>query len=394
LIARLQVDFEIPEDLKMVQSLVRDFVHDQLKPLERDVLGRAAGLKDARAYLPAETEDRLTKTATDIGLWGLGVPEDLGGMGLSTLGNCLAEEEIAQTIVPFSFGDVTPILFECNPEQKERYFLPHFRRQRQAYIALLEPQDRTGFPNMRARAVKTNGDFVITGRKMSFSRPGDDYFAIVFAATGDEGKGPTCFLVDKDSPGFTVTGAEDAVGWRTQVKVPLSLTFADCRVPAQHILGQPGQAFHLGQKLLPARRLVRGARCVGVGQRLLEEAKAHVESWQSYGQHLYKRPGIESALADIAVSIHACRLVVYEAAWKADSSTNVKREAAMVKLFATQMIRTVADRVSHVFNGPPYIQGLPMQRLCSDALAANATDLALELQSSIIASDIMKGLKV
>jgi alkylation response protein AidB-like acyl-CoA dehydrogenase len=99
-------------------------------------------------------------------------------------------------------------------------------------------------------------------------------------------------------------------------------------------------------------------------------------------------------LADIAVSIHACRLVVHEAAWKADSSMNVKREAAMVKLFATQMIRTVADRVSHVFNGPPYIQGLPMQRLCSDALAANATDLALELQSGIIAGDIMKGLKV
>jgi len=394
LIARLQVDFEIPEEMKMVQSLVRDFVHDQLKPLERDVLGRAAGLKDARAYLPTDVEDRLTKMAMEVGLWGLSVPEDLGGMGLSTLGNCLAEEEIAQTIVPFSFGDVTPILFECNAEQKERYFVPHFRRQKQAYIALLEPQDRTGFPNMRARAVKADGDYVISGSKMSFSRSGEDYFAIVFAATGDEGLGATCFLVDKDSPGFTVTGGEDAVGWRTQIKAPLSLTFADCRVPAQNIVGQPGQAFHLGKKWLPARRLVRGARCVGVGQRLLEEARAHVESWQSYGQHIFRRPGVESALADIAVSIHACRLVVHEAAWKADSSTNIKREAAMVKLFATQMIRTVADRVSHVFNGPPYIQGLPMQRLCSDALAANAADLSLELQSSIIASDIMKGLKV
>lgn len=378
----------------MVQSLVRDFVHDQLKPLERDVLGRAAGLKDARAYLPPETEDRLMKMATEIGLWGLGVPEDLGGMGLSTLGNCLAEEEIAQTIVPFSFGDVTPILFECNAAQRERYFLPHFQRQRQAYIAVLEPQDRTGFPNMRTRAAKANGDFVISGTKMSFSRPGEDYFAVVFAAGGGEDEGPTCFLADKGTPGFTVTGGEEAAGWRTQIQAPLSLTFADCRVPAQNILGQPGQAFHLGKKWLPARRLVRGARCLGVAQRLLEEAKAQAESWESYGQHISKRPAIESALADIAVSIHACRLVVHEAAWKADSSANIKREAAMVKLLATQMIRTVADRVSHVFNGPPYIQGLPMQRLCSDALAANAADLALELQSSIIASDIMKGLKV
>ncbi|MBN2098554.1 MAG: acyl-CoA/acyl-ACP dehydrogenase [Dehalococcoidia bacterium] len=394
MIARLQVDFEIPEDLKMVQSLVRDFVHDQLKPLERDVLGRVAGLKDARAYLPPETEDRLIKMATEIGLWGLGVPEDLGGMGLSTLGNCLAEEEIAQTIVPFTFGDVTPILFECNAEQTERYFRPHFQRQSQAYIALLEPQDRTGFPNMRTTAVKANGDFVISGRKMSYSRPGGDYFGIVFAATSGEAEGPTCFLVDKGTPGFTVTGGEEAAGWRTQIQAPLSLAFADCRVPVQNILGQTGQAFHLGKKWLPARRLVRGARCLGVAQRLLEEARAQAESWESYGQHISKRPSIESALADIAVSIHACRLVVYEAAWKADGNTNIKREAAMVKLFATQMIRTVADRVSHIFNGPPYIQGLPMERLCSDALAANATDLALELQSSIIASDIMKGLKV
>lgn len=378
----------------MVQSLVRDFVHDQLKPLERDVLGRAAGLKDARAYLPPETEDRLMKMATEVGLWGLSVPEDLGGMGLSTLGNCLAEEEIAQTIVPFTFGDVTPILFECSPEQREKYFEPHFRRQRAALVALIEPQDRTGFPNLQTTAVKSNGDYVISGTKMSFSRSGGDYFAMVFAAAGNEGTGATCFLVDRGTPGFTVTSGEEAAGWRTQIKAPLSLTFAGCRVPEQNILGTRGQAFHLGQKWLPSRRLVRGARCVGVGQRLLEEAKAHVESWQSYGQHIFRRPGVESALADIAVSIHACRLVVHEAAWKADGAMNVKREAAMVKLFATQMIRTVADRVSHVFNGPPYISGLPMQRLCSDALATNATDLALELQSSIVASDIMKGLKV
>jgi alkylation response protein AidB-like acyl-CoA dehydrogenase len=388
------VDFDIPEDLKMVQSLVRDFVRDQLKPLERDILGRAAGLKDARCYLPKEIEEKLMKMATDIGLWGLGVPEDLGGMGLSTLGNCLAEEELAQTVVPFTFGDVTPILFECNAEQKESYFLPYFRRQRQAYVALLEPQGGSGLPKMQTRATKVNGDYLVSGIKMSFSRADEDHFAVVFASTGDAPREATCFLVDKGTPGFTVTGGEEAVGWRSQIRAPLSLMFNDCRVPARNILGQPGEAFHLGQKWLPARRLVRGARCVGVAQRLLEEAKAHVESWESYGQHLFKRPGVESALADIAVSIHACRLVVQEAAWKADSTTNVKREAAMVKLFATQMIRTVADRVSHVFNGPPYVQGLPMQRLCSDALATTATDLALELQSSIIAEDIMKGLRV
>lgn len=443
------MNFDIPEELKMVQTLVRGFIRDQLKPLERELMGRAAGLADARAHLSPEDEDRLQKLAEDLGLWGPGVPEEMGGMGLGALGQCLAEEEMAQTIVPFSFGEVTPLLFECSADQRQRYFEPCFRRRRQALVALLEPQDAAvpgagtagGFPALQTTAARDNGAYVISGTKVSFSRPGPDCFAIVFAAGASSpgnasatsraasggasaaaaaAPGPTCFLVDTGTPGFTVSGAANApapgaastlvsgaTGCRTQLRAPLSLTFDLCRVPERNVLGTPGQAYHLGRRWLPTRRLVRGARCVGVGQRLLEEARAHVESWQSFGQHVFRRPGVESALADIAVSLHACRLLVYEAACKADAAAlatagagdaaaggSIKREAAMVKLFATQTIRTVADRVSHLYNGPPYIQGLPMQRLCADALATNAVDLALELQSSIIASDIMKGLKV
>ncbi len=454
------MDFTIPEEMKMVQALVRDFVRDQLRPLEREIMGRAAGLADARACLPPEDEQRLQALAEELGLWGPGVPEELGGMGLGALGQCLAEEEMAQTIIPFSFGDVTPLLFECNAAQRQRYFEPHFRRRRQALIALLEPQDAAatgataaaGFPNLRTTATREGAAYVLNGTKVSFSRPGPDFFAIVFA-TACEGAsntsvlgaanspvlgaanspvlgaanspvlGASAFLVDCGTPGFSVTGGQDAAGWRTQVRAPLALTFAGCRVPEENVLGVPGQAFRLARQWLPCRRLVRGARCVGVGQRLLEEARNHVESWQSFGQQIYRRPGVESALADIAISIHACRLLVYEAACKADAATaawaaasaaaaaaasatpeaaagaslpggSIKRDAAMVKIFATQTIRTVADRVSHLFNGPPYIQGLPMQRLCADALATNAVDLALELQSSIIAADIMKGLRV
>ncbi|MCK4402771.1 MAG: acyl-CoA dehydrogenase family protein, partial [Dehalococcoidia bacterium] len=106
------MDFEIPEELKMIQSMVRDFITDQLKPLERIVLGRAADLSDAQMYLPPEEEERLIGMVKEMGLWGLSVPEELGGVGLDILGNCLVEEELAQTVVPFSFGDVTPILFD------------------------------------------------------------------------------------------------------------------------------------------------------------------------------------------------------------------------------------------------------------------------------------------
>ncbi len=390
------MDFEIPEDLKMVQSLVRDFVNDQLKPLERDILGRVADLSDARMFLPEETEEKLVKMAMDMGLWGVGVPEELGGIGLSTLGNCLVEEELAQTVIPFNFGDVTPILFDCNAEQKEKYFLPVLHQQRHAYLALIEPEKAARLSNIEMRAEKANEHYVLSGKKVSFSRAGKDYFAVVFATTGDKGlrDGVTCFLVDKDTPGFTVSGGEEKTGWQSQTREPMSLVFDHCLVPVENILGEEGKAFHLGEKWLPSRRLVRGARCVGVAQRLLEESTTQAQSWQSFGQFISKRTSIEAALANIAMSIHACRLMVCEAAWKADKGESIRREAAMVKLFATEMVHSVADRVAHIFNGPPYMAGLPMERLCRRALATSAIELALELQRSIIAQDILKGLIV
>ena len=256
------MDFEIPEELKMVQSLVSDFVNDQLKPLERDVLGRAADLSDARLSLPLETEEKLIKMAGDIGLWGINIPEELGGTGLGTLCSCLVEEELAQTIIPFNFGDVTPILFDCNAQQRGKYFLPVFNKQKCAYLALMEPEIGADVSSLEMRAERENGGYVLNGKKISLSRAGEDYFAVVFATTGQQGtkEGVTCFLVDKDTPGFSVSSGKEKTGWQTQVREPILLTFEQCPVPEGNILGEEGKAFHLGKKWLPARRVIRGAR--------------------------------------------------------------------------------------------------------------------------------------
>ena len=390
------MDFEIPQELKLIQNLVRDFIKDQLKPLERNILGRAADLSDAQISLPMDTEEKLIKMATDIGLWGINIPEELGGVSLGTLCSCLVEEELAQTVIPFNFGDVTPILFDTNAEQRGKYFLPVVNRQKYAYLALMEPERGAEVSSMKMTAEKENGYYILNGKKVSFFTDSKDYFAVVFATTGKKGTkdGVTCFLVDKDTPGFSVTGGEEKTGWQAQVREPVFLVFDHCRVPPENILGEEGKAFHLGKKWLPSRRVIRGARCVGVAQRLLEESTTQAQSWQSFGQFISQRTSIEAALADIAIAIHACRLMVYEAAWKADKGESIRHEAAMVKLLATEMIHNVADRVAHIFNGPPYIAGLPMERLCRNALATGATELALELQRSIIAKDILKGLKI
>jgi acyl-CoA dehydrogenase len=388
------MDFRLPEELKMVQSLTRDFVNEQLKPLERDILGRATDMSDSRMYLPAEIEADLIEMVRDMGLWGIGVPEELGGAGLSTLGNCLVEEELAQTVVPFNFGDITPILFDGNKEQQEKYLSSVIDGQKRPYLALMEPGSGADLSGMKMKAGKTGGRYLLNGAKLSLSRAGDDYFAVVFAITNGVADGATCFLVDKDTPGFSVSGGGERIGWSSQVREPLSLVFDNCQVAGENILGEEGKAFHLGKKWLPQRRVVRGARCVGVARRLLDEATVQAQSLETFGQPVHRRTSVQAALADIAMLIHAARLMVYEAAWKADNGEPIWREAAMVKLYTTQTIHTIADRVAHVFNGPPHIDGLPMERLCRRALASSATELALELQRNIIARDVLKGLKI
>jgi acyl-CoA dehydrogenase len=384
------MDFELSEELKMIQSLAKDFVDEQLKPLERDILGRAADLSDSRVYLPAEKEVALIKMVRDMGLGGIGVPEELGGPGLSALGICLVEEELGRTVVPFRFGDVSPILFDCTAEQKEKFLLPALNYQKRSYLALLETDSGADLPAMQMTAERANGHYLLNGTKLTLSRVGEDYFAVAFASTGN---GITCFLVDKDTPGFTVAGGAERTGWLSRVREPMSLLFKDCRVGAANVLGEEGRAFHLGKKWLPQRRIVRGARCVGAARRLLDEAAAQAGSVETFGRSILKRTNIQAALADMSMHIHAARLMVYEAACTADTGKPVRRASAMVKLYTTQMLHTVADRVAHVFNGPPYLEGLPIERLCRRALEASAVDFAMERQRNIVAADIIKGLK-
>jgi len=385
------MDFELSEELKMIQSLTRDFVNERLKPMERDLLGHAADLSDARAYPPAEKEAELVEMVRGMGLWGVGVPEELGGVGLDTLGICLVEEELAQTVVPFRFGDVTPILFDCNEEQREKFLLPALNYEKKPYLALMESDGSDDPSGVKMQAKRGDGYFLLNGKKLSLSRAGGDYFAVVFAGTDE---GITCFLVDKDTPGFTVAGGGEKTGWLAQVKEPMTLAFKKCRVPVENVLGKEGKAFHLGEKWLPRRRVVRGARCVGVARRLLDEATVQAQSLETFGQSISGRTNIRAALADIAMNIQAARLMVYEAACNSDIGKSIKRKAGMVKLYTTQMVQTVADRVAHVFNGPPYIKGLLMERLCRCALEDRAIEFTLERQRSIIAGDILKGLKV
>ena len=133
---------------------------------------------------------------------------------------------------------------------------------------------------------------------------------------------------------------------------------------------------------------------MGITSRLLDEASDRAQSTETFGRSIGGRPSVQAALAEIAMNIHAARLMVYEAAGRADAGKSIWREAAMVKLFTIRMVRAAADQVAHIFNGPPYIDGLSVERLCRHALEASLSQIALDKQRNIIAADVLKGWKV
>lgn len=386
------MDFEIPEDLKLIQETARDFVKRELLPLERDLLG--IEVERARTALPQEVMDDIKKKAKEMGFWGLSIPGEFGGAEVPVLGLCLVEEVLAQTIIPFNFGDVTPILFHCNDEQKREYLNPAIEGTKQYCVALLEPESPRP-KSLKTIASKDNGYYVIEGQKLVTSTVDIGDFVITFAVTDVEKpprEGVTCFLVARDTSGLTAIGGGEKRGWQARLIEPIVLNFNQCRVPAENILGEVGHAFHLGAKWLPSRRIVRAARFVGIVEKLLEVCAEYAKTWEIFRRPISEQTSVQRILADMATDIEAARFMVYNGACMADGGRDIRREAAMVKVFTTEMANRAAEQAVLLHGGPAHIKGLPVERLCRNATAASFSDEVLELQRAIIARDILQKL--
>jgi len=381
------MDFEITGEDKLTREAAKNFVKRVLLPLENDLLYKGGTLSK-------EVMDTLKKKAKETGFWGFRTPEVFGGPGESVLCLCLMEEELAQTIIPFDFGDVTPILFHCNEEQKKKYLEPAMEGTKQYSLALLEPgNSRLG--SLKTTTSKENGHYLIEGQKLVMQTIDIGEFVITFAVTDPEKpprEGVTCFLVDRDTPGLTTSGGGENVGWQVKLNKPIVLSFNRCKMPPENILGEIGGAFYLGAKWLPSRRIIRAARCVGVARRLLKVCCEYAELWETFGRTMSEQTRVHRILADMTTDINAAMLMVYHAACVADKGEDIRREAAMVKVFATEMVNRAADRTVQLHGGPANIKGLFVERLCRNAIAASFGEEALELQRAIIARDILKGI--
>ncbi len=358
------MDFTLSEELAMVREMARDFVTNELLPIEREVMVREGQVGGQRgAPIPREKYAALKKKAIDQGLWAMTAPESLGGGGLSALGACLVAEELGKTFVPFDFGDVPPLLFDANAEQQEKFLAPTIAGEKECALALREP-GMDGAAEFKTRAARDGDHWILNGVK--FADEADVY--LVLAETD---AGATCFIVE---------GVAAAHG---------ILRLENVTVPASNVLGQIGQAFELGKKYANARWVRAAARKVGVATRLLEMSAQYARDWKALGQPLAVRPSVQRYLAEMATDVDAARWLVYRAACEIDEGKDAQESARRAHLFAAEMVRRALDRTIQIYGGPVHADDVPMLRIYRDDLDKKTTEQVLNLQRLQVAEGLM-----
>jgi alkylation response protein AidB-like acyl-CoA dehydrogenase len=353
--------FELPEEHRMLQELVAKFVDRDLIPLEKAALERE--MRGQPAHLTEEEESRVLATCKELGLWGLDVPEEYGGANLPYSALIGVYEEQGRTCAPFTFPPDSPnlhmLIAVANDEQKRKYLEPYARGEAHSAIAISEPGAGGDPAGMTTRAVKDGGDWIINGRKIWVSRVPQADFVIVMARTG-EGKraeGVTAFIVERGTKGFIIEREIPMLGGHRTYE----LVFDNCRIPASQLLGVEGKGYAPMQLRLTVRRLQIGAWSVGMSRRALDMMVEHTKQRVTFGQRLADRQAIQWWIAEAAIKIHACRLMVYDAAAKADAGKDVRAEASMVKLYGSEMATEIIDHAMQAFGAMGMAKELPLQ---------------------------------
>jgi alkylation response protein AidB-like acyl-CoA dehydrogenase len=319
--------FELAEEHRMLQELVAKFVIQELRPLERAVMAREAG--GGTVALTEAEEAPLFAKCKELGLWGLVVPEALGGANLPAVALMAVNEELGKTCVPFIFPPDSPnlhmLMAVADEAQRAKYLVPYADGSAKSAIAISEPGAGGDPAGMMTRAVRDGDDWVINGRKIWISRVSYADFTIVMARTG-EGKrheGVSAFIVERGTKGFIVEREIQMLGGQRTYEV----VFEECRVPASQMLGREGAGFAPMQLRLTIRRLQMGAWCTGMAVRALDMLCEHAKQRVTFGARLADRQAVQWWVADAATRIHACRLMVMDAAAKQDAGQDVRTDA-------------------------------------------------------------------
>lgn len=381
------MDYELPEELRMLKETVRRFVDREIIPVEREAYEGHQLKPDYRA--------RFEEGAKKIGLWMFDVPEEYGGLGMGLLARCVVWEEMGRTIaIPTRGGHifgpvVSPILYYLNDEQKERYLWPVLRGERRACFAQTEP-DAGGDPgNMRTTAVRDGDHYVINGLKRFITAAGDADFAQVIAATdrekGSRG-GISAFLVDMKAPGVKLLRQQETM----MHDRPWEIAFEDVRVPVEDRIGEEGEGFKFAQNWISAGRIRHGARGIGVIERCLELGASYAKQRETFGRKLAERQSVQWMLVDSYADLHMLRLMVYAAAAKHDAGGDIRYDSYMVKYFGDTKSFEAADKCMQIHGGLGLTTDLPIERMWRDQRSFVITEGPTEILKMALARHVLR----
>ena len=382
------MDFELPEELRLLQKTVRDFVDRELIPIEMQAMDGPAMRPEIRAA--------LERKAKDLGLWHLEVPQEYGGQGLSMLGMVVVWQEISRTIAmpprgPAVFGpEIRGILFMLNDAQKERYLLPVLRGEKNTAFAQSEPDAGADPGAMRTTAVRHGDHYVINGYKRWITAAKTADFLQLVAAT-DRAKGSrgglSMFLVDMDTPGITVTRETATM----MGDLTYEIAFDDVKVPAENLIGKEGDGMSRAQTWITAGRLYQACRVLGVAQRSIALMGKYAKERVTFGAPLADRQAVQFMLADSVTEHAMTQLLVYRTALRADAGTLPRHDSYMTKIAGTELGFRVADRCMQIHGAMGLALEMPISKMWRDARSFIITEGPVEVMRMVLAREILRG---
>ncbi|WP_426260939.1 acyl-CoA dehydrogenase family protein [Sphingomonas sp. DC1100-1] len=374
-----------PETFDALIDTVRRFVGERLRPLEADV--------EAADAIP----DAVVAEMKEMGLFGLSIAEDYGGLGLDMVEECRVAIEMGRTTPAFrsTFGTNVGIgsqglVMAGTPEQKAEWLPRIASGEIVTSFALTEPDVGSDSGSVKTRAVRDGDVYRLSGTKRYITNADKAQLFTVMARTGDEkgARGVSAFLVPKDLPGITIGEPEKKMGQKG-AKVA-DVHFDDVPVPVANRLGAEGEGFKIAMRVLDRGRLHISAVCVGVAERLIADSVAYATGRQQFGKAIAEHQLIQGMIADMKTEALVARAMVLETAAKKDRGEDVVLESAAAKYFASEMVGRVADKAVQVYGGAGYIADYGIERLYRDVRLFRIYEGTSQIQQVIIARETMK----
>src|SRR6202790_1692603 len=379
------MNLELSEEQRLLWQSVREFADAELKPRAREI--------DETGRFPRD----IFEKAAELGLTAVALPESEGGAGFHHIAYSIVIEELSRVCA--STGVILSVQnsLYCDPiyrfgteEQKKLFLVPFAGGEKIGCYALTEPQAGSNAAALQTTAVRKRDRYVVNGTKAWITNGGVADAAIVYVSTEPEKseKGITALIVEKGTRGFSVGKEEKKLG--TNAPACTELSFIDCEVPVENRIGPEGEGYKVALSTLDGGRIGIASQATGIAQGAFEAALKYAQERLAFGHPIAQFQAIQFMLADMATEIDAARLLIRKAAWKQDSGARFSMEAAVAKLFASDMATRVTLKAIQIHGGNGYSREYPVERNYRDARITEIYEGTSEIQRLVIASWVLK----